>query len=89
MADRAAGRKDIGRVGRNQSDFGCSRPGDRRWYFSFLGGILDIRVLILHYTQHAGGEASGVKITQASPKVRKILDATNFGKLFKFSRVCQ
>ena len=39
--------------------------------------------MLLLLREHAGGEASNIEITQASPEVRKILDVANFGKLFK------
>ena len=39
--------------------------------------------MLLLLREHAGGEASSIEITQASPEVRKILDVANFGKLFK------
>jgi len=39
--------------------------------------------MLLLLREHAGGEASRIEITQASPEVRKILDVANFGKLFK------
>jgi anti-anti-sigma factor len=39
--------------------------------------------MLLLLREHAGGEASKIEITQASPEVRKILDVANFGKLFK------
>ena len=39
--------------------------------------------MLLLLREHAGGEASSIEITQASPEVRKILNVANFGKLFK------
>ncbi|MFZ9038511.1 MAG: STAS domain-containing protein [Gammaproteobacteria bacterium] len=39
--------------------------------------------MLLLLREHAGGEASNIEITQASPEVRKILGVANFGKLFK------
>lgn len=39
--------------------------------------------MLLLLREHAGGEASSIEISQASPEVRKILDVANFGKLFK------
>ena len=39
--------------------------------------------MLLLLREHAGGEASDIEISQASPEVKKILDVANFGKLFK------
>ena len=39
--------------------------------------------MLLLLREHAGGETSSIKITQATAEVRKILDVANFGKLFK------
>jgi anti-anti-sigma factor len=58
---------------------------------TYLVDLVDIEYLdssalgmLLLLREHAGGEASDIEITQASPEVRKILDVANFGKLFKF-----
>ena len=40
--------------------------------------------MLLLLREHAGGEASDIEITHASPEVRRLLDVANFGKLFKF-----
>jgi anti-anti-sigma factor len=39
--------------------------------------------MLLLLREHAGGDASNIEISHASPEVRKILDMVNFGKLFK------
>lgn len=40
--------------------------------------------MLLLLREHAGGETSDIRITQASPAVQKILDVANFGKLFEY-----
>lgn len=39
--------------------------------------------MLLLLREHAGGEGSRIKLANASPEVRKILDVANFGKLFE------
>jgi anti-anti-sigma factor len=38
--------------------------------------------MLLLLREHAGGEGARIKINNASPDVKKILDVANFGKLF-------
>ncbi len=38
--------------------------------------------MLLLLREHAGGEGARIRIVNASPEVRKILDVANFGKLF-------
>jgi hypothetical protein len=45
--DQLAGRRNIRRVGGNQSDFGCPKAGRLREYLSFLGEIKENRAFIL------------------------------------------
>ena len=40
--------------------------------------------MLLLLREHAGGEFSDIRISQASTEVRKILDVANFGKLFEY-----
>ncbi len=40
--------------------------------------------MLLLLREHAGGETSDIRITQASSAVQKILDVANFGKLFEY-----
>ena len=58
---------------------------------TYLVDLADIEYLdssalgmLLLLREHAGGEASNIEISHASPEVRKILDVANFSKLFKF-----
>lgn len=39
--------------------------------------------MLLLLREHAGGNASNIQITHASPEVRRILDVANFSKLFQ------
>ena len=38
--------------------------------------------MLLLLREHAGGESSNIRISKASPEVKKILDVANFEKLF-------
>ena len=40
--------------------------------------------MLLLLREHAGGESSDIRVTQASVEVRKILDVANFAKLFEY-----
>jgi HptB-dependent secretion and biofilm anti anti-sigma factor len=41
--------------------------------------------MLLLLREHAGGEGSKIKISSASPDVKKVLDVANFGKLFEIN----
>jgi HptB-dependent secretion and biofilm anti anti-sigma factor len=41
--------------------------------------------MLLLLREHAGGEGSKIKISNASTDVKKILDVANFGKLFEIN----
>jgi HptB-dependent secretion and biofilm anti anti-sigma factor len=41
--------------------------------------------MLLLLREHAGGEGSKIKISNASQDVKKVLDVANFGKLFEIN----